>query len=97
MTALTMVLQEREDIFVESGLSGRRLTGSGRGCGCENESGQEKNNGRQHQEPCADGPELLLSDGKAYARNFPPNPSTAVMICADHCTTSSSRSVCSAD
>ena len=32
-----------------------------------------------------------------YALNFPPNPSSASMICADHCATSSSRSVRSAD
>ena len=33
----------------------------------------------------------------AYARSFPPKPSSALMICADHAATSSSRSVRSAD
>lgn len=32
-----------------------------------------------------------------YARSFPPRPSSDLMICADHCATSSSRSVRSAD
>ena len=107
MATLAVVLEEGQDVFIESGSWFCRVRRERQPQ--PEPRGERKSRPKRTRTPAVYKNEIVMlsavrlfrrtvdSRDDLYARCFPPKPSRALMICADHCATSSSRSVRSAD